>query len=66
MSDRLIGNIIKGIKEQQSDISRGGMLYPKSEPFEHGVQVGTYQGLEIALQVLTGALDMEAETERKS
>ena len=31
-------------------------MYPKADPFEHGVQVGIYQGYTQAIQTIQNAL----------
>lgn len=53
------------LKEEQTVQAQGGMLYPKSEPFDHGVQVGIYQGMEKALELLRAILRDNEEDERK-
>lgn len=55
MSD-VTHKFIVRLKEEQTVQAQGGMLYPKSEPFEHGVQVGIYQGMEKALELLRAIL----------
>jgi hypothetical protein len=37
------------------------MLYPKPEPYGHGVQVGSYHGVLKAKEVLQGILKDEEE-----
>ncbi len=63
MSDPLQLFYVK-VKEEQTDLARAGMLHPKGEPFDHGVQSGIYQGLERALEILGAILrDDEAKEE---
>jgi len=42
------------------------MLRPKSDPFEHGVQTGRYQGLQLALETLESLLRDDLKEEQKS
>lgn len=64
MSDPLQVFLVK-MKEEQTDLARAGMLHPKAEPFDHGVQSGIYQGLERALEIL-GAILRDDDEEQES
>lgn len=44
--------------------AESSMLFPKSDPFEHGVQVGVYRGILNAVAALD-AIDKDAEEEDK-
>jgi hypothetical protein len=57
MNDRLIGELVTALKEErQRQLEALGDM-PKSDPFDHGVQVGDYRGICRALDVLNGVLD---------
>ena len=65
MSNPLQVFLVK-MKEEQTDLARAGMLHPKAEPFDHGIQAGIYQGLEIALEILGAILRDDEEQESNS
>lgn len=54
------------MKEEQTELARAGMLYPKGMPFDHGVQVGIYQGLEKALEILGTVLRDDEDQRNKA
>lgn len=56
MNQNLVSKLISELKSEQQAIAEGAMLRPKSEPFEHGVQSGKYQGIQIALNTLESLL----------
>jgi len=66
MSDPTIGRFIGEVKSELTTSAKDAMLFPKSEPFDHGVQVGRYQGLQLALDILETMLrdNLEAENNR--
>ncbi len=49
----------KWIKEQMTETALASVRFPKAEPFEHGVQVGIYSGLEQALNRIDEILQDE-------
>ena len=61
----LLSNYIGELKSKMNDLAHGAAKLPKSKPFEHGVQVGNYQGLEAALRYLEALIEDDAERERK-
>ncbi len=65
MSD-VIHKLMVKVKEEQAVYSRDGMLYPKGDPFAHGVQVGVYQGMEKALELLHAILRDDDEKENQA
>lgn len=44
------------VQKKLVDDAESAMVYPKQEPFEHGVQVGRWQGLREALLIVDGIL----------
>lgn len=63
MNQNLVSKFIAVIKDQQLGVAEASMMRPKSDPFEHGVQAGRYQGLQLALETLESLLrdDLNAE-----
>ncbi len=64
--DRTVSAIIGAIQMRVRENLDGLGNFPKAEPFEHGVQVGTYRGLQEALSVIEKVLmdEEQAETRR--
>lgn len=61
MSD-LVPKYMAKVQEEMRILSEDAMIYPKSDPFEHGVMVGRYQGMREALQLMIVALkDQDGE-----
>ena len=52
MSDQVIQRFIGEVKQTLSQHAEDSMEFPKAEPFEHGLQVGKYQGIQYALNIL--------------
>lgn len=51
--------IIKWLAEVDKELDRmahEAMAFAKAEPFEHGVSVGEYRGLQKARQILEGVI----------
>ena len=59
----MFGKLISGLKFAQEEIATAGMMFPKSDPFEHGVQAGKYQGVQLALDIIENLLRDENEKE---
>ena len=57
----IIGALQIRIREQLQSLGD----FPKHEPFDHGVQVGTYQGLQAAINVIEQVLNDEANIEAR-
>ena len=66
MSDKIIERYVGEVKRALADNAEGSMMFPKAEPFDHGVQVGKYQGLNFALELLQGVLRDDDDKERNS
>jgi hypothetical protein len=63
--DRTVSAIIASLSVEIQRHLQGLGDYPQAEPFEHGVQVGTYRGLQLALDVVTKVLNDEAEADAR-
>lgn len=63
--DRTVHNIIAALKDELSVQLSGLGDFPKSEPFEHGVQVGTYRGIQKALERIETVLNDIAEEDSR-
>lgn len=62
----MFGKLISGLKFAQEEIATAGMMRPKADPFEHGVQAGKYQGVQLALDIIENLLRDENEKEKSS
>lgn len=49
------------LNDERDEQAHAAMSYPKSDPFEHGVQVGLYRGLQKAQELLKQMLEEEKE-----
>ena len=58
---KAIGALQIRIREQLQSLGD----FPKVEPFEHGVQVGTYQGLQKSIDVLEQVLNDELDVDSR-
>ena len=63
---QIIQALVGAIKDQQVDIAESAMMTPRAEPFAHGMQVGTYQGLQQALETLNSILRDDYDKEKHS
>lgn len=54
---------IQSVKSVQESRASASMMLPKADPFEHGVQVGVWQGLQLALSILDEIHNAENESE---
>ena len=66
MSERLIVRFISEVKNTSTQHAEDAMIYPKVEAFERGLQVGKYQGLQHALQILESIMCADQEKESNS
>jgi hypothetical protein len=57
--------IMAGLREARQKFAEAAMEYPKADPFEHGVQVGTHRGLGVALDFIDAVLRDEQEDEAR-
>ena len=64
MSDPVAVAIHK-LREAQNKYAQEAMQFPKAEPFEHGRQVGRYEGYQVALDLLYDVLSADAEADAK-
>ena len=55
--DRTVHSIITALRGDQQRILESLGNLPKSDQFDHGVQVGTYQGLRRAIEIVEEILD---------
>jgi hypothetical protein len=51
-----------GLREARQKYAEAAMDYPKADPFDHGIQVGNYRGLGVAIEFLD-ALIRDAQEE---
>jgi hypothetical protein len=59
--DRTVLDIITTLRSEKQVFLEAVGDFPKSDPFEHGVQVGKYAGLRAALEIIDSVLkDQEA------
>lgn len=66
MSDKLVGRFISELKLKQEQQAHTAMQFPKSDVFEHGVQVGVYRGLDFALDLLNDILSDNLKEEQSA
>ena len=60
----IIQRLMGAIHDQQTSIAEAGMLRPETEVLRYGVQAGKYQGLQMALDILSDILSDNDEKER--
>lgn len=64
--DPIVGRFIGEVKKTLAANAEDAMQFPRHEPFEHGVQVGTYQGLRLSLEILESILRDVTDEEKRS
>ena len=64
--DPIIGRFIGEVKKTLAETAEDSMMYPKGEAFEHGAQVGKYQGLRFSLDILESILRDISDEEKRS
>ena len=52
IQERVVTKWVAEVKSELDRMAHDGMNYAKGDPFEHGVSVGHYQGLNRAIQIL--------------
>ena len=59
-----IGLLIGLLKEKQRALADDAMVYPQADQFNHGLQVGRHQGVQLALDLIDSILrdDLEKES----
>ena len=62
----LLHKVVSKLEETQLELARTSMQFPKAEPFDHGVQVGKYQGLQLALELIDNILRDDNKKEQDS
>lgn len=55
--DRTVASIISALKAEKQELLESLGDYPRADPFEHGLRVGMYQGLGIALEAVETVLN---------
>lgn len=63
--DKTIQAIIGALQIKIREQMQGLGDFPKAEPFEHGVSVGTYRGLDLAMRIIEQVLNDELEVEKR-
>jgi hypothetical protein len=66
MNDPTVARFIVEARQALAQIAENAMRFPKADPFEHGSQVGRYQGLDFALEIMNDILRGDDEKERNS
>lgn len=61
MSDKLLMIFIDKANTRLAEMAKGAMEYPKSDPFEHGIQVGYFRGVQEALNILENIMNDDYE-----
>ena len=61
----MITKLISALKYAQEEIATASMMRPKSDPFEHGIQAGRYQGFQLALEAIDNLLRDNNEKEQR-
>ena len=61
--DKTIQQIIGALKSVSSETLHSLGDFPKPDPFEHGIAVGMYRGLNQALEVVEQVLNDEYQDE---
>lgn len=59
--DPTLGKFIGEVKKTLAETAEDSMMFPKGDSFEHGVQVGKYQGLRNALEILESVMRDQQE-----
>jgi hypothetical protein len=63
---KLEEEFIHRVTRESADMAADNMLYPKSDPFGHGIQCGQYQGLQRALAILVEIMRDDEDKEKNS
>jgi hypothetical protein len=62
----ILEKFIAEVLKSQQEISVSAMIYPQTEPFHHGIQVGRYQGMQMAHDILIALIRERDEQEKFS
>lgn len=60
MNDPAIDALAK-LRAAQQDHAMGAIQFPRKKKFDHGVEVGVYQGLQQAIEIVEAALKDDDE-----
>lgn len=63
MADASIVRAIIKCKDTMAEHAEAAMLFPKSDPYQHGSQVGCYHGMQKAVEILESILRDDNEKE---
>lgn len=63
--DPVLNRFVKAMREAEQAQLRSLGDSPCSEQFQHGVQVGTYQGLQKALYIMEQVIEEEAAEDKR-
>jgi len=60
MTDPTVEALAK-LRAAQQEHAMGAMQYPRKKRFDHGVEVGVFQGLQQAIEIVEAALKDDDE-----
>jgi hypothetical protein len=63
--DKTVHQIIQALSADMQDELQALGDFPKPDPFEHGLQVGRYRGMQFALGRISAVLNAEAEEDSR-
>ena len=63
--DKTTYQILTKIREELLIRAEATVQFPREEPFHHGVQVGVWQGLKLAHEIIESVLQDDEEAERQ-
>ncbi len=66
MSDQVLQKFIQEAREASIETAVGAMKFPKGELFQYGVEVGKFQGINLALEILDSILRGDDDKEKRS
>lgn len=53
--------LLERLALKRQELAEAGMKYPKAQPFEHGQQVGEWQGIGTAIEIIREMIRDEDE-----
>ena len=63
MNDSVITLFMLKTEQALSELAEGSMTHPSSDPFEHGMRCGRYQGMKEALRILDNIISGDEEAD---
>lgn len=66
MSDQVLQKFIQEARAASTEIAIGAVTFPKGDLFQYGVEVGKFQGLNLALEILDTILRGDVDKEKRS